>query len=169
VAVKKPTRISTFKDKEPSAVSPLQLAESIVQRVEDRVDWWLANSKRVSTGRPSETRKNFVNVHITALIETRDLMRLLLNELQEWRNVLWPRATADILTKHAFQAQLKYKDLYKLERLKNHKSAMLALKMKAGLSKLEAESILAKLDDEYLSDFVRRITELEPQTSQPPE
>lgn len=150
MAVKKPGRFPSAKNRlkgiTKSPFSHLHLAEAIAERVKDRVEWWIAKA-------PSGKDPHYIKVHIAALEELNFILPELLKELHSWRRELWPKAASELLTRHAFSAQLNYKNLYESERAKNNKAVKLALKLNSTMANETILKEIKKLDQEHLEHY----------------
>lgn len=122
-------------------LSPFLIAETLVSQVHDRVEWWLTKMPPKNA-----QRKQYIKMGSLSLVEMRDVLVVLLHEIKNWREVLWPEGAANLLTRNAFESELHYKELYNSERKRNNKLAKLTMNLKTHLSEEQIEEMLDRLD-----------------------
>ena len=121
----------------------LHLAEAIAERLQDRVEWWKSRLNKDGS----------VKIHTAALDELSFMLPILLEQMQEWREELWPQAVGGLLTHHSYEAQLNYKKLYEAEREKNNKAVKLALKLNSTMSNETIVKHIKNLDEKNLEHY----------------
>ena len=121
----------------------LHLAEAIAERLQDRVKWWKSRLNKDGS----------VKIQTAALDELSFVLPILLEQMKEWREELWPEAVGGLLSKHSYEVQLNYKKLYEAEREKNNKALKLALKLNSTMTNESILEEIKNLDRDHLEHY----------------